>query len=227
MFRRHLDWFEANAVRVVPLAEIVRLAPDAEAVAITFDDGFANVLDLAAPVLAERGLPATMFVVSGRVGKSNQWNVSGDRAVPIMPLLDWAGLKELVAMGFSLGAHTVSHPRLGRLPPEQQTAELTRCVEQIGEQLGERVVAFAYPYGQYTEATVAAARSRFEFACTTELRALRPVEDMALLPRIDMYYFRKADALSPWGSARFRWRLGLRARARRTREGMLSLVGGL
>ena len=75
-FRAHVRWLSSGLVRVVPLAELVTLPPEEEAVAITFDDAFQNFASVAAPLLYEHGLPATLFVVSGRVGRDNAW---GDR----------------------------------------------------------------------------------------------------------------------------------------------------
>ena len=41
--------------------------------AITFDDGYADNLQVAAPLLAERGLPATFFIVSGTIGSGREF----------------------------------------------------------------------------------------------------------------------------------------------------------
>jgi peptidoglycan/xylan/chitin deacetylase (PgdA/CDA1 family) len=73
-FERHLDWM-AEAFRVLPLAEIVaalaagRRLPSG-ACAITFDDGWADNAAYALPALAARGMPATVFLVTERVGTS-------------------------------------------------------------------------------------------------------------------------------------------------------------
>jgi len=71
-FARHLAWLEEH-FRILPLHEIVaRLVGDrplpAGACAITFDDGWQDNADHALPELERRGLPATIFVVTERVG---------------------------------------------------------------------------------------------------------------------------------------------------------------
>lgn len=71
-FARHLEWLQEN-FRVLPLHEIVRrllegLSLPEGACAITFDDGWRDNLEHALPELEGRGLPATLFVVSDRVG---------------------------------------------------------------------------------------------------------------------------------------------------------------
>ena len=63
-----------------------------------------------------------------------------------------------------------------------------------------------------------AVSATYAWGCTTELRALRQVEEAALLPRLDMYYFRAPRRLEAWGTARFHLSLRLRAHARRVRR---------
>jgi len=67
-FRKQLE-FLAGSYSVVPLAEFVRRRTEGRSVrrcvAITFDDAYTGVLDLALPVLERLALPATVFVVSG------------------------------------------------------------------------------------------------------------------------------------------------------------------
>src|SRR5204862_10841 len=73
-------------------------------VAITFDDGFASVARTAWPLLAERGLTATVFCVAGYLGGANDWPTQATGA-PRLPLADAASLTALAAEGVELGAH--------------------------------------------------------------------------------------------------------------------------
>ncbi len=85
-FRRHVEWLCAANVPVRPLSDLVQ--PEcAEGIALTFDDGFENFATDAWPILRAHRLPATVFVVSDRVGRDNGWD-SGDVRIPRLPLMD-------------------------------------------------------------------------------------------------------------------------------------------
>jgi peptidoglycan/xylan/chitin deacetylase (PgdA/CDA1 family) len=74
---------------VVDLVEGVRRLRDGtlppRAAAITFDDGYANNLDVAAPILAGRELPATVFVTTGFINGGCMWNDLVIEAVRLAP----------------------------------------------------------------------------------------------------------------------------------------------
>ena len=107
VFRDHLATIEDAGVRVVPLGEIAD-GPDEPCVAITFDDGFASVVENAAPALVERGLPATVFCVAGHLGGVNDW--PGEPP----PQRRLASAAELAACGIEIGSHGMTHLRLDR-----------------------------------------------------------------------------------------------------------------
>src|SRR5713101_6332064 len=88
VFKEHVRWISQRQIHVESLDDL--LAGDKEAetdtVAITFDDGFAN-FTLAVELLADYGLPATLFVVAGHVGGTNAWGGRTDPGIPTLPLL--------------------------------------------------------------------------------------------------------------------------------------------
>ncbi len=217
-FRRHVAWLASGAVRVTSLEEIASLPPDADAVALTFDDGMKSVGDLAAPLLADHGLAATVFVVSDSVGATNRWGGRGDTNVPEFPLMTWEQLGHIREQGMTVGAHTRSHPRLTTLPDQRLDDELGGSRSMIRARLGVAPRTFAFPYGDCDERTARAAARYFNFTCTTELRPLRAGDAPHLLPRLDAYYLRAPGSLEQWGSRRQRLRLAARAAARRVRH---------
>jgi len=81
VFRRQMEFLASSSIPVVPLDEAVRRP---NCIALTFDDGFRNLLDHAIPVLDRLRLPATIFVVSGYCGGLNDCRASLP-AVPAAP----------------------------------------------------------------------------------------------------------------------------------------------
>lgn len=61
--------------------------------------------------------------------------------------MTWAMAAEMREAGMSIGGHTVNHPVLARLTPDEQRAEIADCRRRIEQQLGIRMHAFAYPLG--------------------------------------------------------------------------------
>lgn len=120
--------------------------------------------------------------------------VASDSASRVM---DWADLRSIGRDPLcTIGAHSMTHPRLSRLPPEKVEAELDQSRRAIGEKLGRRPDFFAYPYGS----PAACGRREFDIAAglgfkasfTTRLHALtrRTAVDVQALPRLSLngYY---------------------------------------
>lgn len=224
-FARHVHFLASGRVRIVPLAELGRIAPEVDAAAITFDDGFVNFAERAWPALREHGLPATLFVVSGRVGLDNAWSGKRHALVPSLPLLDWDALGKLAAEGLDLGGHSRTHPHLEALSDDEQAQEIEGCAAEIARRTGKRPESYCYPFGTFDGRAVAAAARSYARACTTELRALRPTDSPHRLPRLDTYYYRQAGRLESWGTPAFRRHLWVRGIARNARQNLKKWTG--
>lgn len=109
-------------------------------VLITFDDGYADVLWHAEPVLHRLHMPATEFVITDRVGRPS--------------FLSWADVRDLERDGFEIGSHTVHHLDLAALPPAQAWRELSESRAILEKHLGVPVDWFAYPAGDEDPAVV-------------------------------------------------------------------------
>lgn len=214
----HVHWLAGGRVRVLGLAELLEADDGDDAVALTFDDGFANFAAVAAPRLIDTGLPSTVFVVAEHAGGHNDWGNVATPGIPTLPLMGWDTLGNLVEQGVTVGAHTRRHRALSALGGAALEDEVAGCLERLAAELGIRPRSFAYPYGATSVAATRAVRDVYALACTTELRGLRPDDDRALLPRLDMYYYREAGQLEAWGTPAFRRRLWLRAQGRRVRQ---------
>src|SRR5579864_4549543 len=102
--------YEARPFADVVEAHTAQLSLPRRAFAITFDDGYSNIGQSAAPTLAELGFPATVFVVSQHIGLTNSWDRTTGR--PELTLMNWEELRILAERGWEIGGHTRSHPQL-------------------------------------------------------------------------------------------------------------------
>jgi len=257
------DWFN-----VMPLDTAVAALRNgslpARAMAITFDDGYADNRGQAAPILQRHGLSATFFIATGFLDGGRMWNDTLIEAVRhcMLPTLNLTGLldgndrlpldtlaarraaigtlishakylpaeqrqrfvdgvaaraevlppadlmltstqvRELRAMGMQIGAHTVSHPILCKLPRAQARAEIETSRRVLEGVLDEPVSLFAYPNGKpgedYSAESVALARDvGFDAAVSTAWGVSTRQTDPFELRRF-----------TPWD--RERWRFGLR-----------------
>ena len=219
-FRQHVRWLASGRVRVLPLDRLAGAPPGEDAVAITFDDGLESFERIAAPLLREHGLPATLFVVTGAVGTTNVWGGRADAGIPVFGLIGWESLGRLAAEGVSIGAHTCTHPDLARIGRDAVEREIVASKTALARELGVDATTFAYPYGALCDAARDVVAREFRYGVTTRLAMLAPHDDPAVLPRLDSYYFRAPGSLEAWGTARFRVRMGLLAGARSVRRSL-------
>ena len=99
------------------------------AVSYTFDDGTSNQFAIAIPMFNEFGFKATFFTVI-------DWSS-----------VNWSALQDAADSGHEVASHTLSHPHLGTLTDEQQTAEEENSQEQINSHIkGQKCLTLAYPY---------------------------------------------------------------------------------
>ncbi len=156
-------------------------------VCVTFDDGYTNVAEFAAPVLERRGWPGTVFVPTAYVGQANTWPSAVDE--PILPIMDWTTLKGLVEAGWEMAGHSHSHPRLGDLSDDEALSEIATGKRELEENVGTSVSTFCYPFGSYNERTPELLRQAgFAGACTTRSGLAHLGLNPFLLPRVKIAY---------------------------------------
>jgi peptidoglycan/xylan/chitin deacetylase (PgdA/CDA1 family) len=161
-FRRHF--------RVVPLSGLLAdYAAGSDVggrLAITFDDGYANNFETAAPLLRRYGLPATFFVTTGWMG--TRIVAPWDEQLPVrFEWMSWEQLRGLAAQGFEIGSHTHTHINLATSETGAIREELDRSKQTLHRELGVAAKLFAYPFGDPGNITDSSRRLVKEagFAC--------------------------------------------------------------
>lgn len=139
-FAEQIHGLLREGYRIIPAERIALGGGGPRDVAITFDDNLASVGRNAAPLLADLGVPWTLFVVS-------DW-AEGRHGFGDGVFLNWAAIERLAARGVAIGSHSVSHPNFGTLSLAAAQDELERSARAIESRLGLRPVSFAIPFGQ-------------------------------------------------------------------------------
>jgi peptidoglycan/xylan/chitin deacetylase (PgdA/CDA1 family) len=223
-FERHAAWLTSGRVRVLPLDELVaRSDVEGDAVAVTFDDGFLNVRG-AVERLRDRGVPVTLFVVTGHVGDTNRWGGRTHPGVPTLPLLGWSDLEILMTRGAAIESHTRTHRSLTALASDALDEELQGCRRDLQSRLGVDSRHLAYPYGAVDARVAAHAAASFRYAHTTDYRLVTAADAPLQLPRLDMRYFQAPDALEAWGTPAFARKVA-RLRLRRRMRALIMANG--
>lgn len=148
----------------VTFTELVTTRRAGRLVAVTFDDGFASVVEHAFGIMSRLGLPGTVFVPTRHVGSGrpvhwpvlDQW-LGGPHERELMPMC-WSDAADLTAAGWEVGSHTCTHPDLTTLDDTALHAELLDSRRTCEARLGTPCQSLAYPYGAVDARVVAAAR---------------------------------------------------------------------
>ena len=176
-------------------------------VLLTFDDGYTNLKSNVHPLLGAMGFAYTVFLVSERVGKTNDW-VAPEGYAPT-PLLSWKDIAEMQRDSHvSFEAHTATHPKLSFLSPADARRELTDSKDALEQRLQTPISVLCYPYGDAGGSVAGiAAEIGYTQAVTTAFGRARLSDPPLLLPRISVYHVPPLSLTYGVGSWNFRWRL--------------------
>ncbi len=166
-FRAQLELLLDAGFCFVTLAELVRRAdggvPEPGLAAITFDDGMRNNHAVALPILNEYRIPATVYVTIDYIGGDSPWiGAGGDGAMMSEP-----ELRDLAAVGWELGAHTMTHPDLSTLDYDACRKEIEESRDALEHIADIQIQTFAYPFGRYGPEAIAAVRDAGLLAAVT------------------------------------------------------------
>lgn len=152
-FTLHMDYLKQQEYKVLPLNEIIDGLKkgkkfDQKTVAITFDDGYLNVLTNADPLLKQLAFPYSIFVAPSEITQNRP------------SMLNWEQLKQLSESGVLILNHSLAHDHLNRMLPDETNEtwaarvadDITQAQMVLDEKLGAPQLKYlAYPYGEYND----------------------------------------------------------------------------
>jgi peptidoglycan/xylan/chitin deacetylase (PgdA/CDA1 family) len=166
--------------------------PAGRTLAVTFDDAYRSVLELARPVLDELGVVASIYVPTDFAGQAtpmawpgiDEW-LGGPHEHELLPL-GWDELGVLADAGWEVGSHTRSHPHLTTLTDDDAlAAELAESRAAVTRALGRPCRSIAYPYGDMDRRVVEMAR-RAGYEAGGAIGSTRPPSRLDW-PRVGVY----------------------------------------
>jgi peptidoglycan/xylan/chitin deacetylase (PgdA/CDA1 family) len=138
-FERHLRWLSKRCERVVPLETLLHLPESERRIAITFDDGYKDNLTVALPLLEKYGLPVTVFMIAGFIGKEGYLSETDLQTLAEHPLV-------------TIGSHGLRHRHFTRLGEDEARFELIESKKRLESVTGRTVDLLAWPYGDCNDA---------------------------------------------------------------------------
>jgi len=219
-FAETLDALIESGFRAVDLGEWVDAGrpPVSRGFAIAFDDGLRSILGVA-DRLHRLAIPATVFLLSDRIGLDNAWPGQPPE-IPRARLLGRSDLESLARLGFRFGSHGRSHQRLDRFKNGDLEQELVVSRDRIEQMVGSRCPLLAYPYGLADPRVREAASPVYAAAFSTRLAYASASDHPFDIARIDSFYLRSPRALRRLIEGRWQGRLAFRRTLRAVRESM-------
>jgi peptidoglycan/xylan/chitin deacetylase (PgdA/CDA1 family) len=162
-FESQLEGLLRRGYRGATFHDAVRSPPSGRTLAVTFDDAYRSVIELALPIMSRLGVPGTVFVPTAFAGADapmawpgvDRW-LATEHEAELVPM-SWQELGALAAAGWEIGSHTRTHPRLTELDDVALAAELRGSRRDLESRLGLPCRSLAYPYGDEDARVVRAA----------------------------------------------------------------------
>ena len=153
-FKTILEFLKKEGYESVSLRTLYDPTGDlpSKPIVLTFDDSYESVYDHAFPLMQEYGFSGTLFVITGYIGRMNEWDVNlGWRK---FNHLSWEQIRYMKNEGFEIGSHTVHHPDLTRIDSRQLYLELDRSKKEIEDNIGGEVPFISFPFGRYNQRVI-------------------------------------------------------------------------
>lgn len=141
-FKKQMDFLKNRRFHTISLQKMIDHFDKKEptrprSVVLTFDDGHISFYEHAFPVLKMLGFTATMFLIISKIGQKNY--------------MDWEQIVEMQRNGFSFESHSITHPIITEINPEQAKEEISCSKEILEKNLESPIRFFAYRGGHFND----------------------------------------------------------------------------
>lgn len=188
-FALQLDWLLVNA-KVMDLESLLLdEGGSGLRVALTFDDGYASVLQTAMPLMAKRGMTGTVYLNSDLISNSQRHltDASEERFYRNEAFLLWDEVVKLASLGWLIGAHGAAHLDLTQVDNKTSQREIVACKTSIEDRLSMPCRHFSYTWGRWNPAIrKEISASGFIWSASGHHGPLIPGFDPLAFPRIDI-----------------------------------------
>ncbi|MDD2807153.1 MAG: polysaccharide deacetylase family protein [Patescibacteria group bacterium] len=156
-------------------------SPENPSIAITFDDGYSDLLTNALPILKKYNAPATIFFIA-EPKQANRSELENNKK-----LLTPKYLKKFTDLGWEIGCHTLTHQNLIKISKKDLKNEIAVAKKMISNVLKNEVNFFAYPKGLYNQDVIdECKKARFQAAFTVDHKLIPDNCDLLKIPRISI-----------------------------------------
>jgi peptidoglycan/xylan/chitin deacetylase (PgdA/CDA1 family) len=183
-FNAQMEWLHKHGYHAITpqkVSEALRGGKPlpAKPVLISLDDGWIDQYALGFPILQRHGLTATFFVYPSGIALDKSDGV----------YMTWPQLLNLIRQGMDIQSHSISHPDLTTLSPQEAHREILESKAILESHLNRPVIAFAYPFGKYNDSVIAIVKAAgYRCALGTEAGTTQAPANLYSLKRIQITY---------------------------------------
>jgi peptidoglycan/xylan/chitin deacetylase (PgdA/CDA1 family) len=153
-FEFQIGLLASRGYRGVTFTDAALRGGNGKVVAVTFDDGYRSVNEIARPILDRHGFVGTVFVPTKFMDTgeplawegTDQW-LGGPHEGELLPMT-WPQLRALADAGWEIGSHTLTHPRLPTLEDAELREQLAESRQECARKMKADCTSIAFPYGE-------------------------------------------------------------------------------
>lgn len=189
-FNDQINWLFDHC-RILSLSELIQSSPsDDIQVALTFDDGYANLYAQVAPIFLQKKINPMLYVNTGWIGDSEKTRRLSDATLGHYPeesFLIWSEVNELHRQGWEIGSHGKNHYDFTQQAENIVKQELFDSKNEIETRLQQTCLHFSYPWGRHSpKLKTIVKETGYHYAVAGHHRSLDSAADALALPRINI-----------------------------------------